>query len=277
MKGDYSVPCIMFTEDLLKQSEDEARIIPLFEKNLTEGTLQVFYQPKISVARKALVGAEALSRLVDDDGTFLLPGAFIPVLEKTGKIVELDFYVLRKVLEQMQLWRGQGYTLFPISVNLSQLHFYHVNLVEDILSIVREYNIEPEYIEFEVTETVFISETALITEKLNRLRQYGFKVSVDDFGAGYSSLNLIGILPVDIIKLDKGFVSTSLKTVKGKEIVKGLIDILNRLQMNVICEGIEDKESEKIINSFGCDEVQGFLYDKPLPQAIFQRKYVATP
>lgn len=274
MKINYNVSCCFYTESLMEKTDEEAKIIPIFEKNLREDTIQVYLQPKISVSRQELVGAEALARLLDEEGNVMYPMKFIPVLEKTGKIIELDYYVFYKVLALMKKWKEEGKSLFPVSVNLSQLHFYNVNLVDDILEATKKYGVEPEYIEFEVTETVFISETDLITEKLERLREYGYRVSVDDFGAGYSSLNLIGILPVDIIKLDKGFVKHSLQTGRGKEIVKGLIEILNRLDMSIICEGIEDREAEKMINDYGCDEVQGFLYDKPIPLEQFVEKYM---
>ena len=176
----------------------------------------------------------------------------------------------------MAQWKEMGHELFPISVNLSKLHFFNDALVEDILSQVRKFDIDPRFIELEVTETVFNAQTDLLSQKLEELRGYGFRVSVDDFGAGYSSLNIIGTLPVDIIKLDKGFVHSSLKTSKGQEIVKGLIEILNRIDLRIICEGVEDRASEKMISSYGCDEIQGYLYDRPLQVDQFARKYLAS-
>lgn len=274
MKGNYGATCTIYSEKLMQKTEEEALVIPLFEKALSEETIQVFLQPKISASKQALVGAEALARLFDENGTVVMPAVFIPVLEKSGRIVELDLYVLEYVLRMQREWFDEGKVMIPISVNLSQLHFYNSQLVEEILFLTNKYGVDPQYIEFEVTETVFISETELITEKLEKLRTFGYRVSVDDFGAGYSSLNLIGILPVDIIKLDKAFIKNSLKTERGNEIIKGLIEILNRLNMNVICEGIENKEDEKIINDYGCDEVQGFLYDRPLPHLEFEKKYM---
>ena len=111
-------------------------------------------------------------------------------------------------------------------------------------------------------------------DKIEKLRQNGFKISVDDFGAGYSSLNLIGILPVDIIKLDKGFIKNSLNNKKGMDIIKGLIRILNEIEMDIVCEGVETKDEEKIVYEFGCDAMQGFLYDRPIPIDTFEDKYI---
>lgn len=274
MKGNYGANCTFYSDKLMQKTEEEAMVIPIFEKGLTEETIQVYLQPKISASRQKLVGAEALARLFDSNGNVIMPGIFIPILEKTGRIVELDRYVMNHTFATMRRWMDTGITLIPVSINLSQLHFYNDRLVDEILKVTKKHGIPAEYIEFEVTETVFIAETELITEKLEKLREYGYRISVDDFGAGYSSLNLIGILPVDIIKLDKGFINNSLRTDRGKEIIKGLIEILNRLKMDIICEGIENKEDEKIINEYGCDEVQGFLYDKPLPIKEFEKKYV---
>lgn len=199
---------------------------------------------------------------------------FIPVLENSGKVLELDRYVMTYVFKKIRSWVDAGKEIIPISVNLSKLHFYYDSLVESIITEFDSYNISPEYVEFEVTESVFFEETELIIDKIEKLREHGFKVSVDDFGSGYSSLNLIGILPVDIIKLDKGFIKNSLNNKKGKDIIKGLIKILNEIEMDIVCEGIETHDEERTVYEFGCDTMQGYLYDKPIPVSDFEAKYV---
>lgn len=220
------------------------------------------------------MGAEALSRLVDKDGKIISPAVFIPALEKTGRIVDLDFYVLSFVLKLIRSWLDKGIEPVPISFNLSRIHFYNENLVENIMELTERYNVPAKYVEIEVTESVFFEEEHLIIDKVEKLREHGYKVSVDDFGAGYSSLNLIGILPVDIIKLDRGFVKDSLKTKRGNDIIKGLIKILNEIELDIVCEGVETAEEEKIISDYGCKEVQGFLYDRPIPVNEFEKKYL---
>ncbi len=274
VKGNYNVPCARYNQKIEETKEGDAKIIPIFDKALEEKSILVYFQPKVSVSENAVVGAEALTRLKDEDGSIIPPDLFINVLENSGKILELDWYVMRYVFAKVREWLDEGKTPKRVSINLSKLHFYYDNLVTDIIKEFDSYDISPEYIEFEVTESVFFEEAQLIISKIEKLRERGFRVSVDDFGAGYSSLNLIGILPVDIIKLDKGFIKNSLGNNKGKNIIKGLISILNEIDMEIVCEGIETREEEKIVYEFGCDSMQGFLYDKPIPVEDFERKYV---
>ncbi len=273
-KGNYSIPCVVYSEHLMDMKENSAKVIPVFDDSFRNHRILVFLQPKICSETRRIMGAEALSRLVDKDGKMISPAVFIPALEKTGKIVDLDFYVLSFVLKLIRSWLDKGVEPVPISFNLSRIHFYNENLVENIAELTDRYNVPAEYVEIEVTESVFFEEEHLIIDKVEKLRERGYKVSVDDFGAGYSSLNLIGILPVDIIKLDRGFVKDSLKTKRGNDVIKGLIKILNEIELDIVCEGIETAEEEKIISDYGCKEVQGFLYDKPIPVNEFEKKYL---
>lgn len=273
-KGNYSIPCVVYSEHLMDMKENSAKIIPVFDDSFRSKRILVFLQPKICSETRKIIGAEALSRLVDKDGKLIPPSSFIPALEKTGKIVDLDFYVLNFVLKLIRSWLDKGIEPVPISFNLSRIHFYNDNLVENIRELTDRYDIPAKYVEIEVTESVFFEEEHLIIDKVEKLRSHGYKVSVDDFGAGYSSLNLIGILPVDIVKLDRGFVKDSLKTKRGNDIIKGLIKILNEIELDIVCEGVETVEEEKIISAYGCKEVQGFLYDKPIPVTEFEKKYL---
>ncbi len=273
-KGNYSIPCVVYSEHLMDMKENSAKIIPVFDDSFRSKRILVFLQPKICSETRKIIGAEALSRLVDKDGKIIPPSSFIPALEKTGKIVDLDFYVLNFVLKLIRSWLDKGIEPVPISFNLSRIHFYNDNLVENIRELTDRYDIPAKYVEIEVTESVFFEEEHLIIDKVEKLRSHGYKVSVDDFGAGYSSLNLIGILPVDIVKLDRGFVKDSLKTKRGNDIIKGLIKILNEIELDIVCEGVETAEEEKIISAYGCKEVQGFLYDKPIPVTEFEKKYL---
>lgn len=274
VKGNYSVPYALYTEKLQKLKEAESRLIPIFEKALEDKSILVFFQPKINVKEGKLCGAEALTRLLDEDGSMIPPDTFIPVLEESGKVLDLDWYVMRYVFKAIKDWIDEGKHVVPVSVNLSKIHFYHDQTVDNIIKEFDSYGISPEYVEFEVTESVFFEEADLIIKEISRLRSHGFKVSVDDFGSGYSSLNLIGTLPVDVIKLDKQFVKNCLGNQRGKSIIKGLIDILNQIDMEIVCEGIETKEEEKTVYEFGCDSMQGFLYDRPIPTNDFEKKYI---
>ncbi|MBQ7834363.1 MAG: EAL domain-containing protein [Ruminiclostridium sp.] len=273
-KGNHNIPCVVYSEHLMDIKENSAKIIPVFNDSFKNERILVYLQPKICSETQMLVGAEALSRLVDKDGNMISPALFIPALEKTGKIVELDFYVLNFILKLIRSWLDKGIEPVTISFNLSRIHFFSDSIVDDIIGMAEYYKVPAKYVEIEVTESVFFEEENVIIEKVEKLREYGFKVSVDDFGAGYSSLNLIGVLPVDIIKLDKGFVKGSLKTKRGNDVIKGLIKILNEIELDIVCEGVETKEEETIISNYGCKEIQGYLYDRPIPVSEFEKKYL---
>ena len=275
-KGNYKLPCVVYSEHLMDLKESNAKILPIFDDSFRNEAIRVYLQPKISSETKKAVGAEALSRLIDAKGEIIPPARFIAALEKTGKIVELDFYVLTYVCKLIRKWLNKGIEPIVISFNLSRTHFYSATLFEDICRIVEEYDVPPQYLEIEVTESVFFESQDMIVNKVKQFRDYGFKVSVDDFGTGYSSLSLIGVLPVDVVKLDKSFVKESLKSPRGSDIMRGLINILNEIHLEIVCEGVETKEEEKAINDAGCDEIQGFLYDRPIPSDEFEAKYIKS-
>lgn len=273
-KGNYNLPCVVYSEHLMDIKENSAKILPIFDDSFRNEAIRVYLQPKISSETKKVVGAEALSRLIDSHGDVIPPSKFIAALEKTGKIVELDFYVLTFVCKLIRKWMDQGIEPITISFNLSRIHFYSADLVDEICKLVEKYNVPPQYIEIEVTESVFFEASEMIVDKVEKLRDYGFKVSVDDFGTGYSSLSLIGMLPVDVVKLDKSFVKESLRSARGNELMKGIIKILTDIHLEIVCEGVETEEEESMISSFGCDEIQGYLYDKPIPTDEFESKYI---
>jgi len=273
-KGNYNIPCVVYSEHLMDIKENSAAILPLFDDSFRKESIRVYLQPKISSETKKIIGAEALSRLVDDAGNVIPPAKFIAALEKTGKIVELDFYVLSFICKLIRKWMNDGIEPITISFNLSRMHFYSPTVVEDIIKLAEEYNVPPQYLEIEVTESVFFEAQEMIVQKVSALRDYGFKVSVDDFGSGYSSLSLIGVLPVDVVKLDKSFVRESLKSPRSGDLMKGLIRILNEIKLEIVCEGVETPEEEKMVNDYGCNEVQGYLYDKPIPTEEFESKYI---
>ncbi|MBR5091839.1 MAG: EAL domain-containing protein [Ruminiclostridium sp.] len=273
-KGNFKLPCVVYSEHLMDIKENSAKILPIFEDSFRNEAIRVYLQPKISAETKKAVGAEALSRLVDAAGNVIPPSKFITALEKTGRIIDLDFYVLSFICKLIRKWIDEGLEPIPVSFNLSKLHFHSPTVVEDICKLSEQYNVPPQYIEIEVTESIFFEAQEMIVSKVNKLREYGFKVSVDDFGTGYSSLSLIGVLPVDVVKLDKSFVKESLRSERGNDIMKGLIRILNEIHLEIVCEGVETEEEERVVSSYGCSEIQGYLYDKPIPSDEFENKYI---
>lgn len=274
IEDDYTQVACIYTEELEKKAKVEQCIIPLFEKALVEDDILVYLQPKIDIDTQTIVGAEALARMKDEDGKIIPPNMFIPVLEKYGLIMQLDMYVTLKVFRLLNSWYKDGKKLIPISLNLSRVDFRESSEWIDRVEQIEPLLVPREYVEFEVTETVFFEDISMITNGVNQLRQRGFRISMDDFGTGFSSLNALGMLPLDCIKFDRGFVQNSIKNSKGLEIMSGLVNIFDKIDLDVICEGVETICEEQIVRSCGCKQVQGYLHDRPLPIYDFETKYV---
>lgn len=270
----YVETIAFYNKELADKENAERRIIPVFEKALAENRIMVYLQPKFTIDTQEIVGAEALVRLKDEDGTLMSPGLFIPALERAGMISDLDSYVVEKVYELIGSWIARKIEPLPVSINLSRLDFQQDVKWKKTQTKLEKNEIPKKYIEFEVTETVFFEDLEFIIGKIGSIQLRGYKVSMDDFGAGYSSLNTVGVLPIDIIKFDRGFVQNSINTRKGLEIMAGLIEIFKKIGLEVICEGVETKEEEHLIASCGCNLVQGYLHDKPIPIEEFERKYM---
>lgn len=273
-KGNYCVSSVIFSDDMMDKEEEDAKILAVFDTAIKNGNIKTFYQPKINIRTYEINGAEVLSRIYDSNGKMLYPDTYIPVLENSGKVVELDRYVMREAFASVRKWIDMGWKVVPVSINLSRMHFYENNVADNIHNEFRRYNIPVEYVELELTESLFFADSDIIIREISKLRNYGFKVSMDDFGVGYSTLNTLGTLPVDIIKFDKGFISNSMNNEAVYQILQSLIHVFRQINYDVICEGIETKEQEKLIFECGCDNVQGFLYDKPLERDIFEDKYL---
>lgn len=274
IKDSYVETTAFYNEGLRLKEGIERSVIPIFEEALRNDSILIFLQPKFAIDTQQIVGAEALVRLRDRDGKLLSPATFIPVLEKAGMISDLDSTVVRKVYKLISEWIEKGLRPLPVSINLSRLDFLQEEIWESITKEVAGYKVPKQYVEYEVTETVFFGDLEYITGKVSTIRSKGYKVSIDDFGSGYSSLNTVGNLPIDVIKFDRSFVQNSINTEKGIAIMSGLVDIFKRIGLEVICEGVETIEEELAIQACGCNLVQGYLHDKPLPVEEFERKYM---
>lgn len=273
-KDNYLISLVFYDEKIEEKAKMEREIIPMFERALKDNRILVYLQPKVAIESGQIIGAEALVRMLDDDGKIVPPMSFVPILERTGMIIKLDFCVLDQVCALIKKWIENDIEPIRISVNLSRFDFQEDGSWEQMLDKIAKFDVPREYLEFEVTETIFYDDVEFIINKLRQLRAKGHKVSMDDFGSGYSSLNTVGLMPIDIIKFDRGFVQNSINNQKGLEIMSGLVDIFNKINLEVICEGVETEEEEKTIQQCGCDYVQGYYHDRPLPIDVFEEKYM---
>lgn len=235
----------------------------------------IFYlQPKINILTNKIIGAEALARMKTFDSLpTLMPGDFIPLMEETGDIVRLDFSIYKKVCEYIKERKNRGLYLFPISVNVSREHFKNPYFVQQLDYIVKSSGIKRKYFELEVTESVFSNNMQDILSAIYELKSLGYSIQMDDFGSGYSSLNLLKDIPFDLIKLDKEFFGRGEILKKNKILIKGIVALCNELNIPLLCEGVETKEQVDFLKSIGCHLVQGFYFAKPMAIENFENIY----
>ncbi len=251
--------------------------IPL-TKQLEEGFLNreffVMYQPKVNIKTKMLQGAEALIRW-KHNGTIVPPGEFIPLCESTGFVRRLDFYMLNRVCATMKKWQSENIgPLVPISVNFSKKHFERkeANLLERIINVVDSFQIEHRLIDIELTETVYSDSSDDLNKVICGLKNANFSSSIDDFGSGYSSLNLLQNLEFNVLKLDKSLVDTLLTSPRANTVVASVIDMAKNLGMTIVAEGVENAETSSLLQNLNCDMIQGYFFDKPLSEEDFKNR-----
>ena len=232
----------------------------------------VYYQPKVRIDSFRLNGAEALVRW-KHDGKLISPGEFIPVFERNGMICQLDFYMLENVCIAIRDWLSRGIEPVRVSVNFSRKHLTNPHLADDIMSVLNRYETESRYIEIELTETVDQNEAGLLAAFMGRMKNYHFTMSIDDFGTGYSSLNMLRTFPVDVLKIDRSFILDLEQN--SKTVLSNIIRMADELHMDVVAEGVETYEQMNYLKSIDCKEVQGFLFDRPMPIENFEQKLIS--
>lgn len=270
VKGNYLKRYAFYDERLrdsiLKEQEFKIDMHGALEKE----QFTIFVQPKCKMDKKKIVGGESLVRWMHPEKGKISPNDFIPLFEKSGFIVRLDAYVWEKTCQLLAKWKREGKEIFPLSVNVSRMNFFNPNLCEQLLDLVNKYEIEPKYLELEVTESVYIKDATLIYGVLEKLQSLGFYVLMDDFGSGYSSLNMLKDAPVDIIKLDLRFLAGEDKKGRGKDILSAIIQMAKVLQLQVIAEGLETVEQAEFLKTIRCDYAQGYFYSEPVPIEKFE-------
>ena len=239
------------------------------EDALKNGEFQVYLQPKVNMITSELYGAEGLSRWVHTVDGVRPPAMYIPLFEKNGFISQLDMYVYEEVCRLKASWAGLSCEHIPVSVNMSRLHLYNKEFPKTLKNIADKYGIPTTELEIEITESIFIKDHEELINTVDSLRAIGFLVSIDDFGSGFSALNLLKDLTVDTVKLDRHFLHVSSNTVRGKKVIRNVIALCRDLKIDVVTEGIETREHIDFIISCGCPIGQGFYYAKPLPHDEF--------
>ncbi len=264
VKGGEKGSVRFYDDEMQKQRELENEIVNDMKEAMEQKQFKVYFQPQYSIKSHEIIGAEALVRWERDNGTVLSPNAFIPVYENNGKIIELDFYVFETVVEFIAENLKAGREQVPISINASSLHASDPQTINTYINILKKYSVDPTMVEIELTETAVVSEYESVRKLFDSFQLHGIKTAMDDFGSGYSVLNTIVDIPVDVIKIDRGFITSCLETDRGIYFLKHLIDMIRNLGYQIICEGVETDEQIEILRQIGCDEIQGYWYSKPL-------------
>ncbi|MBO7661992.1 MAG: GGDEF domain-containing protein [Clostridia bacterium] len=264
---------VFSNEKMLEQKEHVMRVKQIFPVALQNEEILIFYQPKISVSTNTIVGAEALSRWYHN-GKLVMPMDFIPVLEQSMDICKLDFYVLDHVCRDIRRWLDEGKPAVRISVNLSRRHLIDLDLLDRILSIIDSHRVPHHFIEIELTETTTDVEFKDLKRIVTGLQEAGIYTSVDDFGIGYSSLNMLREIPWNILKVDKNFLPLNEQATQNRQNIMfhHVVNMAKEIGLTCVAEGVETREQVEILRKNGCDIAQGFYYDKALPVREFEKR-----
>ena len=269
-------------EDALKhvafyknEMKDQLRTKKFVEDNmeqaLEQGQFQMYLQPKYSISKEEMVGAEALVRWIHPDRGIISPMEFIPILEKNGFVIKMDQYIWEEACKVVRKWIDAGVEPVPISVNVSRRHLKDQEFIRVLNELIEKYQIPKKYLEIEITETI---EEGEINKSVAELKENGYTLLMDDFGSGYSSLNMLKDTKFDVIKIDRGFLQDFIGSERGQKIVEHTIKMTKSIGLDMVAEGVETKEQAIFLQSCGCDTAQGFYYARPMKLEDFNEKMV---
>ena len=244
-----------------------------FLEEIKNNEFKIYVQPKFDIYTQKIVGGEALIRRIKDN-EIIMPKFFIPEYEKIGIIGKLNIYVFENICKKLKEWKEKGYKLIPISINESAKDLYNKSYLDELNKIIKKYEIKPSLIELELTETVVLENIENAKEAEKQVHSLGFIVSMDDFGVGYSSFSMLRKIEIDVLKIDKSFSDEVLNDERGRIIIESIIQMAKRLKIKTVAEGIETKEQVDYLKQIGCDMIQGYYFEKPLPLEEFEEKYL---
>ena len=273
IRNNYTVSVSDFDEALVDAELFAEQLVEEFPKALEEKKLMVYLKKKLDIRgdKPVLSSAEALVRWIHPSLGMISPGAFIPLFEGDGLIAKLDEYVWRRTAEKIADWKARLGISVPVSVNLSRADLYDPELVNTMEKIIRESGISKDDLYLEITESAYVSDSSQMVDRVKALREHGFFIEMDDFGSGYSSLNMISELPIDALKLDMKFIRTAFEKKNDTRMISIVIDIADYLKVPVIAEGVETEEQYLELKKLGCAIIQGYYFSKPVPADDFER------
>ncbi|MCD7996205.1 MAG: EAL domain-containing protein [Clostridiales bacterium] len=270
IKEQYGVYYAAYDDKLRDELLRQQAIIDSMETALKEGQFLVYLQPKYRIWDETLAGAEALVRWKHPEWGFQSPAEFIPLFEKNGFITKLDQFVWDKTCFYLRKWDEEGYPPIPVSVNVSRADIYHADIADIMMRTVTKYGLTPSRLHLEITESAYTEDPGQIIETVRHLRELGFVIEMDDFGSGYSSLNMLNQMPIDILKLDMQFVQSETAKPMDQGILQLIMELARRMHLSVVAEGVETKTQLDRLSETGCEYVQGYYFARPMPEGEFE-------
>lgn len=273
ISGEDTANVAYYSDAILLQMRKKDKIESEMQHALDNGEFKVYLQAKWDVKENRVAGAEALVRWIKPDGNMIYPDEFIPIFEQNGFVEKLDFYMLTVVCRRIQQLLKEGKTVYPVSINQSRILLNNPEYINHVTKVLEEYEIPRKYIELEVTETTLFDDKDRMIHILNELKDEGIPLAMDDFGSGYSSLNVLKDMPFDILKIDREFFSESITSESSTLILQKIIEMAEGLGLEVICEGVENQQQVDLLKKIGCRMVQGYFYSKPMPMEEYISRY----
>lgn len=270
-KGNYIENYAFYVDEMREDIVREQQIVNHMRHALDEEEFVLYLQPKYSLQDNRICGAEVLVRWAKPEGGMISPGEFIPIFERNGFITKLDYYVWEKTCKLLAGWIAEGKKPLPVSVNISRVSLYNPRLVEAICGLTDRYHIPRELLELELTESAYTTNPKAIKETMERLQKEGFSILMDDFGSGYSSLNVLKDIAVDVLKIDMKFLSDTDQEGRSQNILASVVRMAKWLNLPVIAEGVERREQVDFLHSVGCEYVQGFYFARPMPVSDYEK------
>ena len=270
MKGAFVNRVAFFDEKMREEYQRRNDIERYMQEALTEGEFYVEYQPKINIETKRVIGAEALVRWNSKKLGPLRPDQFIPIFERNGFIGRIDMYVLRQVCKLLKERTEKGLQIFPIAVNQSRMVFYDEDYINRLLAVLAEFSIPTHYIVLEITESMAMEDVEHMHSIIDSLQKIGFRVSMDDFGSGYSSLNVLQKIAINELKLDKGFLDNEEDSALSRSILEKIVQIAKEFSIETVAEGVETVAQLSFLKEIHCDVAQGYFFARPMPVTAFE-------
>ena len=272
IRDNYNQGISLYDDDLHARDLQNQRLIDDIQKAIDERQFLVYYQPKYEITGEVpvLKSAEALIRWKHPELGMISPGIFIPLFEKNGLIQRLDRYVWKEAAEQMRRWKEQFGIVLPISVNVSRIDMYAADFVPYLRQLMQDNDLRPEDYFLEITESAYTENSDQLIQTVLELREFGFRIEMDDFGSGYSSLNMLAEMPIDVLKLDMRFIRNLHNSDRNARMVELMLDIARRLEVIAVAEGVETQEQMEDLKRMGCQRIQGYLFSGPVPPEVFE-------